>query len=223
MIGKIRLYRRLTGKRPHASLMPFDTSDKVIANDFSASPYYKCLNGKWKFNLVTKPADRPASFFQQNFDETNWKLIDVPSNWELKGYDYPIYTNIKYPHDATPPTIQQNYNPVGSYRMEFETPGDWNGKEIILHFGAVSSAMYVWVNGKEVGYSEDSKTPAEFNVTKFLKNGKNLLAVQVFRWCDGSYLEDQDFWRMSGITRDVYLVARNPVHVFDFGVKSGLE
>jgi len=208
---------------PHASLMPFDTEAKVPANDFSASPYYKSLNGKWKFNLVTKPADRPASFFGKNFDDSAWKLIDVPANWEMKGYEYPIYTNIIYPHKATPPTIQENYNPVGSYRMEFETPNDWNGKEIILHFGAVSSAMYVWVNGEKVGYSEDSKTPAEFNITKYLKSGKNLLAVQVFRWSDGSYLEDQDFWRMSGITRDVYLVARNTTHVFDFQLKSGLD
>ncbi|NEW82002.1 MAG: DUF4981 domain-containing protein [Mariniphaga sp.] len=207
----------------HASLMPFDTDAKVIANDFSASPYYKSLNGKWKFNFVTKPADRPSSFFSKNFDDSAWKLIDVPANWELKGYDYPIYTNIVYPHKATPPTIQENYNPVGSYRMEFETPNDWNGKEIILHFGAVSSAMYVWVNGEKVGYTEDSKTPAEFNITKYLKSGKNLLAVQIFRWSDGSYLEDQDFWRMSGITRDVYLVARNTTHVFDFQLKSGLD
>ena len=177
----------------HASLMPFDTEKKVIANDFSASPFYKCLNGQWKFNLVTKPSDRPANFFQQNFDDSKWNLIDVPSNWELKGYDYAIYTNIKYPHEATPPLIQKHYNPVGSYRMEFETPSQWKDKEIILHFGAVTSAMYVWVNGKEVGYSEDSKTPSEFNITKYLKSGKNLLAVQVFRWCDGSYLEDQDF------------------------------
>ena len=208
---------------PHASLMPFDTEAKVPANDFSASPFYKSLNGKWKFNLVSKPADRPSSFFSNSFDDSAWKLIDVPSNWEMKGYDYPIYTNIIYPHKVTPPTIQTDYNPVGSYRMEFETPADWNGKEIILHFGAVSSNLYVWVNGVEVGYSEDSKTPAEFNITKYLKSGKNLLAVQVFRWCDGSYLEDQDFWRMSGITRDVYLVARNTTHVFDFRVKSGLD
>jgi len=213
----------LNRETPHASLMPFDTQEKVIANDFSASPFYKCLNGQWKFNLASKPADRPSLFFQQKFDDSSWKFIDVPSNWELKGYDYAIYTNIKYPHKATPPTIQENYNPVGSYRMEFETPAAWEGKEIILHFGAVTSAMYVWVNGQEVGYSEDSKTPSEFNVTKYLKSGNNLLAVQVFRWCDGSYLEDQDFWRMSGITRDVYLVARNKTHVFDFRVKSSLD
>jgi beta-galactosidase len=208
---------------PHASLMPFATEAKVAANDFSASPFYKSLNGKWKFYFVNKPADRPTGFFSNSFDDRQWKLIDVPANWDLKGYDYPIYTNIKYPFKPAPPTMQSDFNPVGSYRMEFETPADWKGKEIILHFGAVSSAMYVWVNGEEVGYSEDSKTPAEFNITKYLKNGKNLLAVQVFRWSDGSYLEDQDFWRMSGITRDVYLVARNTTHVFDFRVKAGLD
>ena len=213
----------LNRETPHASLMPFDTQAKVIANEFSSSPFYKCLNGQWRFNLVTKPADRPSHFFRQTFDDSSWKFIDVPSNWELKGYDYAIYTNIEYPHKATPPLIQENYNPVGSYRMEFETPAEWNDKEIILHFGAVTSAMYVWVNGAEVGYSEDSKTPAEFNITKYLTKGKNLLAVQVFRWCDGSYLEDQDFWRMSGITRDVYLVARNPAHVFDFHINSNLD
>ena len=207
----------------HASLMPFDAEAKVMANDFSASPFHKSLNGKWKFYFVNKPADRPSGFFSNSFDDSQWKLIDVPANWDLKGYDYPIYTNIKYPFKPTPPTIQADFNPVGSYRMEFETPADWKGKEIILHFGAVSSAMYVWVNGEKVGYSEDSKTPAEFNITKYLKSGKNLLAVQVFRWCDGSYLEDQDFWRMSGITRDVYLVARNSTHVFDFQIKSGLD
>ena len=208
---------------PHVSLMPFDTEAKVSANDFSVSPFYKSLNGKWKFYFVNKPADRPSGFYSSSYDDRLWKLIDVPANWDLKGYDYPIYTNIKYPFNPAPPTIQADFNPVGSYRMEFETPANWKGKEIILHFGAVSSAMYVWVNGKEVGYSEDSKTPAEFNVTKYLKDGKNLLAVQIFRWCDGSYLEDQDFWRMSGITRDVYLVARNTTHVFDFRLKSGLD
>ncbi len=208
---------------PHASLMPFDSEAKVPANDFSASPFYKSLNGKWKFYFVNKPADRPTGFFSSSFNDSEWKLIDVPANWDLQGYDYPIYTNIRYPFKPAPPTMQADFNPVGSYRMEFETPADWKGKDIILHFGAVSSAMYVWVNGQEVGYSEDSKTPAEFNVTKYLKSGKNLLAVQIFRWCDGSYLEDQDFWRMSGITRDVYLVARNTTHVFDFQLKSGLD
>jgi beta-galactosidase len=207
----------------HATFIPFDSEEKVATNDYMASPYYKNLNGQWKFNLVTKPDDRPYWFFRTNYDDADWKTIDVPSNWELKGYDYAIYTNITYPHPVTPPTIEGDHNPVGSYRTYFEVPSEWKGKEVILHFGGVSSAMYVWINGEQVGYSEDSKTPAEFNITKYLKGGKNLLAVQVFRWSDGSYLEDQDFWRMSGITRDVFLVAKNPIHVLDFWAKASLD
>jgi beta-galactosidase len=208
---------------PHANFVPFSSEEKVIANDDKASVFYKSLNGSWKFNLVTKPADRPHYFYKKNYDDTDWDMLDVPSNWEVNGYDIPIYTNVKYPHEKTPPTIQEHYNPVGSYRMNFKIPSDWDGKEVILHFGAAGSAMNVWVNEQKVGYSEGGKTPAEFNVTKYLKGGKNLLAVQIFRWSDASYLEDQDFWRLSGITRDVYLVARNPVHVFDYWAKADLD
>ena len=135
----------------------------------------------------------------------------------------PIYVNIKYPHEKNPPRIQKHYNPTGSYKTGFELREGWEGKEIFLHFGAVSSAMYVWVNGEQVGYSEDSKTPAEFNITSYLKPGKNTLAVEVYKWSDASYLEDQDFWRMGGITRDVFLMARNPQHIRDFRVVAGLD
>ncbi len=207
----------------HATFLPYDKESKVPANDLASSPFYQSLNGKWKFNLVNLPAQRPEGFFKPGYDDAKWDLIDVPSNWELKGYDYPIYTNITYPHPVTPPTIQGDHNPVGSYRTLFETPASWKGKEIILHFGAAGSASYVWINGDRVGYSEDSKTPFEFNITKYLKEGKNLLAMQIFRWSDGSYLEDQDFFRMSGITRDVYLLARNPVHLFDFRSVASLD
>jgi len=207
----------------HATFVPYDKEAKVAVNDLATSPYYQCLNGKWKFSLVNHPSLRPEGFFKPGFDDAKWDLIDVPSNWELKGYDYPIYTNITYPYPVAPPFIQGDHNPAGSYRMQFETPVSWKGKEIILHFGAAGSAYYVWVNGQRVGYSEDSKTPAEFNVTKYLQEGKNLLAVQIFRWCDGSYLEDQDFFRMSGITRDVYLLAKNPVHLFDFRSVASLD
>ncbi|TKG94918.1 DUF4981 domain-containing protein [Puteibacter caeruleilacunae] len=209
-------------EKPHAHFVPFESEAKAVANDKNASAYYKSLNGKWKFNLVKKPTDRPYYFFKADYDDADWDMIDVPANWECKGYDIPIYTNVDYPHEKTPPTIQDHYNPVGSYRTYFEIPEGWDNKEVILHFGAVSSAMYVWVNEQKVGYSEGSKTPAEFNITKYLKSGKNLLAVEVYRWCDGSYLEDQDFWRLSGITRDVALVGRNKVHVFDFWAKAGL-
>ncbi|MDX1284159.1 MAG: glycoside hydrolase family 2 TIM barrel-domain containing protein, partial [Draconibacterium sp.] len=162
-------------------------------------------------------------FLKNDFDTRKWDEIDVPGNWEVLGYDYPIYTNVKYPHERTPPLIQEHYNPVGSYKTTFEIPAGWDGKEIIIHFGAVSSCMNLWVNEQFVGYSEDSKTPAEFNITKYLKGGKNTIAVEIFRWSDASYLEDQDFWRLSGITRDVYLVARNELKLTDFRVISALD
>ncbi len=208
---------------PHATFVPYDKEAKVAVNDYSSSPFYQCLNGKWKFNLVGHPDLRPDGFFNPAFDDAKWDLIDVPSNWELKGYDYPIYTNITYPHPVTPPTIQGGHNPVGSYRTTFEVSPQWKGKQVIIHFGAAGSAYYIWVNGNRVGYSEDSKTPAEFNITKYLQDGKNLLAVQIFRWSDGSYLEDQDFFRMSGITRDVYLLARNTVNLYDFRSTASLD
>ena len=207
---------------PHASFIPFKTKEQVIKNEPHASPFYTSLNGNWKFMLVNKPADRILSFYKEDFDDKQWKTIPVPSNWELQGYDIPIYVNITYPHAKTPPKIQDHYNPVGSYRTHFEFNETQQNKEVILHFGAVSSAMYVWVNGQKVGYSEDSKTPAEFNITPFLKKGKNLLAVEVFRWSDASYLEDQDFWRLSGITRDVYLLTRSKTSIRDFWAQAGL-
>ena len=206
---------------PHAHFIPF-SSASAIRDDVFASSMIKSLNGVWKFNLVTKPADRPKDFFKNDFDVSGWDDLKVPSNWEVEGYDYPIYVNVQYPHEATPPVIQSHYNPVGSYKRSFTIPDSWIGKDVILHFGAVSSAMFVWVNGEQVGYSEDSKTPAEFNITKYLNDGENTLAVQVFRWSDASYLEDQDFWRLSGITRDTYLKAQNPVHIRDFRVASPL-
>ncbi|KAF0193470.1 MAG: lacZ, partial [Bacteroidetes bacterium] len=176
----------------------------------------------WQFNLSHNPSSRPFYFFKDDYDTKDWKTLPVPANWEMHGFDVPIYSNIRYPHEATPPTIQKHYNPVGSYKRIFTVPEEWKGQDIILHFGAVSSAMYVWVNEQMVGYSEDSKTPAEFNITKYLKKKENTLAVEVYRWCDGSYLEDQDFWRMSGITRDVFLMARNPQHIRDYRVSSPL-
>ncbi|MDZ7613428.1 MAG: glycoside hydrolase family 2 TIM barrel-domain containing protein [Flavobacteriaceae bacterium] len=214
---------RINKLAPRASFIPYQTSQQVLKNDPLASPFFISLNGNWKFNLVTKPADRPTHFYKEEFDDTSWKTIPVPSNWELQGYDIPIYVNITYPHAKTPPKIQAHYNPVGSNRTYFDLGDDLLQKEVILHFGAVSSAMYVWVNGQKVGYSEDSKTPAEFNISAYLKKGKNLLAVEVYRWSDASYLEDQDFWRLSGITRDVYLLARNKTFIRDIESQAGLS
>ncbi len=207
----------------HAHFIPFTTLEQARTEDKWQSPLIVSLNGMWKFHLAQNPSERPFWFFKNDFDIRKWKEIKVPSNWEMEGYDYPIYTNVKYPHDRTPPVIQEHYNPVGSYKRTFDIPDEWTGKEVIIHFGAASSMLNVWVNQEYVGYSEDSKTPAEFNITKYLVPGKNSLAVEIFRWCDGSYLEDQDFWRMSGMTRDVYLLARNQKQIQDFRVNASLD
>jgi len=214
---------QINREAPRAYFIPFGSEDEAREYSTGESSMMLSLNGDWKFHLSQNPSERPAIFFKDDFDTRDWQTIPVPSNWEMEGYDYPIYVNVKYPHAQTPPVIQEHYNPVGSYKRTFTIPGDWDGKNIYLHFGAVSSAMYVWVNEELVGYSEDSKTPAEFNITGYLKPGKNTLAVEVYKWSDASYLEDQDFWRMGGITRDVYLLARNPQHIRDFHVTAGLD
>lgn len=214
---------QINKEAPRAHYIPYTTIEQAVQDEKWESPYLVSLNGTWQFHLAQNPDERPYWFFKNDYDTRDWQEIEVPSNWEVEGFDYPIYTNVKYPHAKTPPLIQKNYNPVGSYKRTFKIPSDWTNKEVILHFGAVSSAMNVWVNEQFVGYSEDSKTPAEFNITPLLKSGKNTLAVEIFRWSDASYLEDQDFWRLSGITRDVFLMARNKQHIQDFSVKAGLD
>lgn len=208
---------------PRASFIPYIDDKDVINDAMENSPFYSSLNGQWKFNLVKKPSDRPFFFYKKDYDDSDWNTIKVPANWELEGYDIPIYTNVKYPHDKTPPKIQDHYNPVGSYRTYFTVSEDQLEQNVFIHFGAASSAMYIWVNGEKVGYSEGSKTPAEFNITKYLKKGENLLAVEIYRWSDASYIEDQDFWRLSGITRDVYLLFREKTFIKDYWAKSNLS
>jgi beta-galactosidase len=206
----------LNKENPHVTLISYSNEESALEADRSNSPNYLSLDGTWKFNLSKSPDQRPCWFFKDNYDTRDWDNIAVPSNWEMKGYDVPIYVNIKYPYKNDPPRIEHSYNPVGSYKRSFKVPSAWKEKEVFLHFGAVASAFYVWVNEQLVGYSEDSKTPAEFNITKYLKGGNNTLAVEVYRWCDGSYLEDQDFWRMSGIQRTVFLHARPKTYINDF-------
>jgi len=213
-------------EKPHATMMVFPTVDLARAGNASASPWYKSLAGTWKFQLSPRPADRPADFFAPAFDDRAWKTIPVPSNWQMQGFDLPIYTNIIYPwpqDPRQPPHVPTEWNPVGSYRTAFTLPADWNGRRVFLHFAGVDSAFYVWVNGTKVGYSEDSRTPAEFDVTAHVKAGENLLAVEVYRFSDGAFLEDQDMWRMSGIFRDVFLWSTAPRHVRDFQVKTTLD
>ncbi|NND09244.1 MAG: DUF4981 domain-containing protein [Saprospiraceae bacterium] len=200
-----------------------NVTDALISGGFEGSPWYRSLNGTWKFHWVKKPSDRPPYFFEDAYDVSEWTDIEVPGNWELQGHGIPIYTNIIYPFPANPPFVDHDYNPVGSYKRDFHVSADWEGKDIFIHFGGVRSAMYVWVNGHKVGYNEGSKTPAEFDITPYVKSGSNQLAVEVYRWSDASYLEDQDFWRLSGIDRDVYLYVKNPLTLEDFYVSAGLS
>ncbi|MFL6256531.1 MAG: glycoside hydrolase family 2 TIM barrel-domain containing protein [Pyrinomonadaceae bacterium] len=190
------------------------------------SPFVMSLNGRWKFNWVKEPSARPVDFYKPEFDVSAWKEIRVPSNWEFEGYGTPIFLNIIYPFKRDAPrvteeppkdwTTYEERDPVGSYRRTFNVPADWSGRETFLVLRGVNSACYVWVNGQKVGYSEDSRLPAEFDVTKYVRPGENTVAVEVYRFSDGSYLEDQDFWRLSGIFRDVELISRAPVNVRDF-------
>ena len=214
---------QINREEPTATFYSYKSSSEALVNDdWKNSSYYKSLNGKWHFNYSNDIKSRPKKFYENNYDFSNWDLLEIPSNWELKGYGIPFYTNIKYMFPANPPFIPHDQNNNGSFIKLFDIPAEWSGKEIYLHFEGVSGAMYIWINGKNVGYSEGSKTPAEFKITDYLVKGKNKLSVQVMRWSDASYMEDQDFWRLSGIERDVYLFAQNNISLKDFKVKTDL-
>ncbi|MHA2280903.1 MAG: glycoside hydrolase family 2 TIM barrel-domain containing protein [Promethearchaeota archaeon] len=203
----------------HNTLIPYQDIETALDGNREDSKFYKSLNGDWKFHWVRKPADRPHNFYEIKYNVENWDKIPVPSNWQMHGYGIPIYLNVRYPRSINKediPKISHEYNPVGSYRTEFEIPNKWVNQEVIIHFDGVKSAFYLWINGEKVGYSQGSMTPAEFNITKYIQKGKNILAVEVYRWSDGSYLEDQDMWRLSGIYRDVYLFSTPKVHIRDF-------
>ncbi|WP_288259399.1 glycoside hydrolase family 2 TIM barrel-domain containing protein [uncultured Bacteroides sp.] len=206
--------------RSHAFYIPFDNREQALVWDVENSSRYLSLNGVWKFKWVSKPADRPMDFYKVGYDVRKWDNIEVPSNWELKGYGVPIYVETGFGFKAKWPNVDPENDPVGSYKRTFRVPDDWIGNKIVLHFGAVSSAFYVWVNGQLVGYSQDSKTPAEFDVTSCVRKGKNEIAVQVFRWCDGTYVEDQDFWRFGGIHRSIHLIHTPDIHVRDYAVRT---
>ncbi|MFD2825350.1 glycoside hydrolase family 2 TIM barrel-domain containing protein [Leeuwenhoekiella polynyae] len=208
---------------PHTDFIAYTNQTDARADVFSTSPYYQSLNGTWKFNFVKKPEDRPQDFYKTNFDDSNWDSISVPANWELKGFGIPIYTNIDYPFPKNPPFVDNSYNPVGTYRRSFEIPETWKDKEVILNLSSVSGYARVFVNGKEAGMTKVAKSPSEFDITPLLIKGKNQLAIQVFRWHDGSYLEDQDFWRLSGLEQDVFLYALPKTSIWDFFLKAGLE
>jgi len=208
-----------------ASFFPYSSEKAAEDNELKNATNYQLLNGIWKFNWVKSPEQRPVDFYKNEYDTSTWNDIKVPANWEVEGYGIPIYTNTEFPFNTknpNPPDIPDGYNPVGSYKRNFTISSDWKGKDIYIHLGAVKSAFYIWINGEKVGYSQGSKLPAEFNITEFVKKGNNNIALEVYRWSDGSYLECQDFWRISGIERDVYLYARPHIQIADYFVKAGL-
>ncbi len=214
---------RINELAPSAHSFPFRNYGFAQKNEWEKSEYCVLLNGKWYFKWSENPGCRPVNFFEKGFDISTWSSIDVPSNWQMKGYGTPIYTNVKYPFPENPPFPPEHYNPVGSYKRAFEIPDNWKGKSVRIHFGGVNSAFNVWVNGGFVGYSEDSKTSSEFDITKYIQKGANDISVEVFRWCDGSYLEDQDMWRLSGIERDVYLYALPDNFLEDYFIRASLD
>lgn len=211
----------------HATLMPFDTVEEALQGKRDASKNYQSLNGQWKFSFSETPKTRNRDFYEADFDSSHWDTIKVPAHWQLEGYDYPQYTNVRYPwsdtEDIQPPFAPTKYNPVGQYIQTFTLPEQWQDQPVYIHFAGVESAFYIWVNGDFVGYSEDTFTPAEFDLTPYLKDGENKIAVEVYRWSDASWLEDQDFWRLSGIFRDVYLYTTPDVHIQDFFVQTDLD
>ncbi len=219
----------------HVTYIPYSSIETLKADKRFQTPWveptsglYLSLNGNWKFNWVKQPSERPVNFYKTNYDVSDWKEIPVPSNWEMLGYGTPIYTNITYPFKNNPPLIQpqKGYtnetepNPVGSYRREFSIPDDWSGKNVILHFDGVYSGIYVWINGQKVGYSEGASNDAEFDITQYVKPEKNMIAAEVYRWTDASYIEDQDMFRLSGIHRDVYVYAVPKLHIRDYHLKA---
>ncbi len=211
----------------HTNYFAYESLEAALEGNREQSENFMTLNGLWNFNFVTDAQARPLDFFEVDYNDLGWNTIEVPACWELNGYGDPIYVNGGYPwmnqFKSEPPFVPTENNYVGSYRKEIEIPASWDGKEIYAHFGAVCSNMWLWVNGKFVGYSEDSRLEAEFNITKHLKVGKNIIAFQVFRWSDGTYLEDQDMFHYSGVSRDCYLYAREKSHIKDIHITPSLD
>jgi len=208
----------------HVPLVPFPDVASALENDWEKSSHYQSLDGEWKFFFAERPGDAPRNFHEPAFDVSGWDEIKVPSVWQTEGYGHIIYRNIPQAlHPYDPPRVPDSLNPTGAYRRTFQVPDDWDGREIFLHFDGVKAAAFVWVNGRYAGYDQGSMTPAEYRITEHVKPGENTVAVLVPRWSDGSYVEDQDMWRFSGIYRSVYLFATPAVHIRDFTVVTDLD
>ena len=218
---------RVNTEHPRASFFAFEDAAKASAANKSASSRYLSLEGTWRFCFVKDHNLAPAGFYMPKFDDSQWVDFPVPGLFEINGYGDKIYRNVGYSwatqFASNPPLVEERNNYTGSYRKTIAIPAAWKGMDIYMHVGSATSNLQLWVNGKEVGYSEDSKMEAEFNLTKYLTPGRdNLIAMQVMRWCDGSYLEDQDFWRFTGIAREVYLYARPKAHIQDIFILQDL-
>lgn len=203
--------------------LPYPSEELAVKDDYNSSPYYQSLNGKWKFHWAPKVAKVPAGFYGENYDVSGWDEMPVPGNWEFNGYGVPMYVNNGFGFRAKPPHIDREDSPTGAYRHAFNIPDSWDGRRIFIHFESGTNSMYVWVNGQKVGYTQNSKSPAEFDITDYIRKGKNTLACQVHKFSDGSYLEDQDMWRLGGINRNVYLYSTAQTRIQDFFAHPDLD
>lgn len=213
----------LNQEEGHAPLVPYSTVDQALNNDFSKTLNYLSLNGIWKFHYSDIPEGVPSEFYKEGFNDKKWDTIRVPSNWEMKGYGDPLFRNVTTPFRPDPPRTPREYNPSGSYRRTFNMPSTWKNTEVFLRMEKTASASFVWINGKEVGYNEGGQEPAEYNISKYLRSGKNTIAVVVYKYSDGYYLEDQDYWRLAGIFDDIWLFAAPKVHIFDWVATTDLD
>ena len=207
----------------HTPIVPYSSVDDAIVGDKTRSPGYISLNGTWKFHYSETPDGTPDGFFSPDYNDSRWADIAVPSNWEMQGFGDPLFRNISTPFPPDPPYVPKEYNPTGSYRRTFNIPATWKGKEVFLRMEKTASASFVWINGYEVGYNEGAQEPAEYRITRYIKPGKNTIAVNVVKYSDGYYLEDQDYWRLAGIFDDVWLFATPPVSIRDWHVTTDLD
>ena len=213
----------LNQEEGHVPLVPYSTVDQALVNDFSKTSNYLSLNGIWKFHYSDTPEGVPSEFYKEGFNDKKWDTISVPSNWEMKGYGDPLFRNVTTPFHPDPPRTPREYNPAGSYRRTFIVPSTWKNKEVFLRMEKTASASFVWINGKEVGYNEGGQEPAEYNISEYIKSGKNIIAVVVYKYSDGYYLEDQDYWRLAGIFDNIWLFAAPKVHIFDWVATTDLD
>jgi beta-galactosidase len=213
----------LNQEEGHTIIIPYASVNDALSGIKTKSAGFRSLNGTWKFHWSDTPEGVPADFFKENFNDTQWDTIGVPSNWEMKGFGDPLFRNVTTPFHPRPPFVPREYNPSGAYRRTFTLPSGWDGKEIFLRMEKTASASFVWINGKQVGYNEGGQEPAEYNITPYVRTGKNLIAVAVYKYSDGYYLENQDYWRLAGIFDDVWLCARNKNFIFDWVAATDLD